>query len=261
MSDTESPSADLTPSTARRVLDVLYALTDSEEGMSVRGIADQIGSSRSSTHRILRAMADDQFVEQKPDGGYVIGVRMVELGARVLGVVPLLKYSNELMRRLVSEVAETAYLATFDRVSLFASFVHRVESTRPIRHVQPLGTKIPLHAGAVGKAILFADESINLAELPLPAVTPHTIVDLQELEEDIREARKRGYAVSREERVEGIIGVAAPLLSGGVVVGGLAVAVPVGHEGATDVDRVGQLVRTCAADISATLNAMGVNRL
>jgi IclR family transcriptional regulator, acetate operon repressor len=261
VTDSNGNSTDLAPSTARRVLDVLFALTDSADGMSVRGIAEQIGSSRSSTHRILRALSEDGYVEQKPDGGYVVGVRMVELGARVFGVVPLLRYADELMRRLVTKVAETAYLATFDRESLFATFVHRVESTRPIRHVQPLGTRIPLHAGAVGKAILYADPSIDLADLPLPGITPHTIVDRKVLEADLAKSRERGYAISREERVEGIIGVAAPLISGDVVLGGLAVAIPVGHEELIGVDHVGELVRGCASDISATLNAMGISRL
>ncbi len=259
--DIAPSNGDLAPSTARRVLDVLYALTQSPDGMSVRGISDQIGSSRSSIHRILKSLSEDEYVEQKPDGGYVVGMRMVELSARVFGVVPLLRYADESMRRLVSKVSETAYLATFDHESLYATFVHRVESTRPIRHVQPLGTRIPLHAGAVGKAILFADASIRLEDLPLTAITPHTLVDIDALRADLDESRERGYAISRQERVEGIIGVAAPVTSGDVVVGGLAVAVPIGHEPTVDIDVVGTLVRECAADISSTLRAMGVSRL
>ncbi len=261
MTDVDASHGDMALSAARKVLDVLDALTQSSDGMSVRGISEHIGSSRSSIHRILKSLSGDGYVEQKPDGGYVIGIRMVELGARVFRVVPLLRYADESMRRLVSRVSETTYLATFDRESLFATFVHRVESTRAIRHVQPLGMRIPLHAGAIGKAILFADPSIRLEDLPLTAITPHTLVDLEALRLDLDESRERGYALSRQERVEGIIGVAAPVTSGDVVVGGLAVSAPLAHESAINIGNVGTLVKECAADLSRTLLAMGVSRI
>lgn len=225
MSASLEESSTPVPSTARRVTDVLFALTESEGGMSVRAIAERTDNSRSSTHRILQVLSDDGYAEQRADGGYVAGSKLVELGARVFGVVPILRYTDELMRRLVDEVGETCYLATFNREDLFATFIHRVESDQPVRHVQPLGTRIPLHAGAVGKAILVASD-VDINDIELVRFTPHTLTTRREFVKDLEAARARGYAVSYEERVEGIVGVAAALTSGDTPIGGLAVAIP-----------------------------------
>lgn len=249
------------PSTARRVTDVLFALTESESGMSVRGIAEKTNNSRSSTHRILQVLFEDGYAEQRADGGYVAGPKLVELSARVFGVVPVLRYADELMRRLVEEVGESCYLATFNREELFATFVHRVESDQPVRHVQPLGTRIPLHAGAVGKAILVAAEDIDLNSIDLVRMTPHTITTRREFLKDLETSRARGYAISHEERIEGIIGVAAALTSGATVVGGLAVAIPVSRSPQDGLEGVGEAIRKYAAAVSAALTAMGVKRL
>lgn len=249
------------PSTARRVTDVLFALTESESGMSVRGIAEKTDNSRSSTHRILQVLSEDGYAEQRADGGYVAGPKLVELGARVFGVVPILRYADELMRRLVVEVGETCYLATFNREEMFATFVHRVESDQPVRHVQPLGSRIPLHAGAVGKAMLVASDDVDLNTIDLVRITPRTITTRREFLKDLETSRARGYAVSYEERVEGIVGVASALTSGSTVVGGLAVAIPVSRVPQDGLEGIGDAIRKYAAAISATLAAMGVKRL
>lgn len=261
MSASVEESTTPVPSTARRVTDVLFALTETESGMSVRAIAERTDNSRSSTHRILQALSEDGYAEQRADGGYVAGSKLVELGARVFGVVPILRYTDELMQRLVDEVGETCYLATFNREELFATFIHRVESDQPVRHVQPLGTRIPLHAGAVGKAILVAGDDIDLNTIELVRITPHTLTTRREFVKDLEASRARGYAVSHEERVEGIVGVAAALTSGDTVVGGLAVAIPVGRVPREGLDGIGDAIRKYAAAISATLTAMGVKRL
>jgi Mn-dependent DtxR family transcriptional regulator len=53
-----------------RVMDTLFALSESASAISVRTIADAIGNSRSSTHRILQSLADSGYAEQRQDGGY-----------------------------------------------------------------------------------------------------------------------------------------------------------------------------------------------
>jgi IclR family acetate operon transcriptional repressor len=258
---TAEESVSPVPSTARRVTDVLFALTESETGMSIRAIAEKTDNSRSSTHRILQVLSEDGYTEQRADGGYAAGPKLVELAARVFGVVPILRYADELMRRLVLEVGETCYLATFDHEELFATFIHRVESDQPVRHVQPLGTRIPLHAGAVGKAILVAADDFDLNTIELVRITPHTLTKRREFLKDLEATRARGYAVSYGERVEGIVGVGSALTSGATVVGGLTVAIPESRVPEDGLEGIGETVRKYAAAISATLEAMGVKRL
>jgi IclR family acetate operon transcriptional repressor len=243
-----------------RIVEVLYALTGSSQLQSVRAIAEVTGNSRSSTQRILRSLADTGYAEQRDDGSYTIGPRLVELSARVFGVVPVLKLADSMMSELVREVGETCYLATYSRGDTSATYIHRVEGDNPVRHFQALGVRLPLHAGAVGKAILSVAD-ISLDKLELTRYTPQTLVSKAALRKDLERAREAGYTTSIEERVVGVVGVAAPLTAGDTVVGGLTVAIPTSRVPKEGLDDIGKAVRKCAREFSLALTAMGIKRI
>jgi IclR family transcriptional regulator, acetate operon repressor len=243
-----------------RVMDTLYALTSSEGILSVRTIAEATGNSRSSTHRILQSMAESGYAEQRQDGGYTVGPRLIELAARVFGVVPVLKIADSVMTQLEAEVGETCYLASYSPGDTYTTFIHRVESDHPLRHVQPLGTRLPLHAGAIGKAVLAASD-VDPASIELTAYTPRTLTTRTALVKDLKAIRSQGYATSVEERVVGVAGVAAPLMSGDTVVGGLSVSIPASRVPKAGLDGIGIAVRKRAQELSLALTAMGVKRI
>lgn len=243
-----------------RVMDTLYALTESAGGLSVRTIAEVTGNSRSATHRILQSLAESGYAEQGQDGSYTVGPRLVELAARVFSVVPVLKMADSIMTELVREVGETCYLATYWRGDAFTTFIHRVESDNPVRHVQALGARLPLHAGAVGKAILSASD-IDVDTLDLVAFTPRTLTGKASLLKELKRARTLGYATSIEERVIGAAGVAAPVVSGDFVVGGLSVSIPAARVPKEGLDALGKAVSKRAQEFSLALTAMGVKHI
>lgn len=243
-----------------RIVEVLYALTSSSGQQSVRNIAEVTGNSRSATQRILRSLADAAYAEQRADGSYAVGPRLVELAARVFGVVPVLKLADSTMTDLVKDVGETCYLATYSQGDTFTTFVHRVETDNPVRHVQALGVRLPLHAGAVGKAILARSE-LSIDDLELTKFTAHTPTTKTALKKDLERIRETGFATSVEERVLGVVGVAAPLVSGDTVVGALSVSIPVSRVPKNGLDAIGKAVRKRAQDLSLVLTAMGLKRI
>lgn len=79
-----------------------------------------------------------------------------------------------------------------------------------------IGGREPLHCTSLGKAYLaFIDNSEvkDHLELPLPKITPYTIVSLDELFEDLVKTRERGWAYENEEFIEGMHCVSAPILN------------------------------------------------
>lgn len=243
-----------------RVTAVLYALTEREEGLSVRAIAEATGNSRSSTHRILQALCEEGYAEQRDEGRHIAGPKLLQLAARVFGIVPVMRVADAIMVRLVKEVGETSYLAAYSPEDQIATFVHRVETDAPVRHIQPLGTRIPLHAGAIGKAILAALPEVDTAALDLTPYTARTPVSLADLKKEIDTIRAKGYAISVEERVTGFAGVSAPIMGSERVVGGLTVGVPTSRIPAAGLDGVGEVVKRYADELSGVLKAMGVTR-
>jgi IclR family acetate operon transcriptional repressor len=243
------------------VAETLYALAERPEGASIRAIAQDTGNSRSSTHRILQYLARSGYVDQTTNGGYVVGSRLLSLAARVFGVVPVIQVARSIMRTLVDGVGETCYLATFSRKENFCTYVQRLESDHLVRHVQQLGVRIPLHAGAVGKAILAEIPDFDLASLDMVAFTPRTITSPRAMRTELKSVLKNGYAVSIEERVIGVAGVAAPVKSGDTLVGALTVSIPMSRVPKKGLDGIGGLVRKHADELSAALKSMGVQRI
>jgi len=261
MSKDDSSVPDLrSPSISRRVTGILYSLTEREGGLSVRAVAEEAGSSRSATHRILQMLADEGYAEIREQGRYTVGPKLIELAARVFGVVPLIRVADAIMVRLVQEVGETCYLAVYSASDTVATFVHRVESDEPVRHIQPLGSRLPLHVGAVGKAILAASPSIDLDDLDITRDAPRVPVNRKDLKRDVSKARELGYAVSVQERLSGVAAVASALRSGEDVIGALSVAIPVSRVPANGLDSIGETVKSYSLELSAAMQAMGAKR-
>ena len=78
------------------------------------------------------------------------------------------------------------------------------------------GRVLPLHAGAAGRVALayFEDADVEryLAGAPFPAYNENTLVSVEQLREDIRLTRERGYALSDEDVTLGVGAVGVPIV-------------------------------------------------
>ena len=92
-----------------------------------------------------------------------------------------------------------------------------VDSPQPLRFDQPPGTFVPVHASAIGKALLaFApDPAAEVAELAeLATFTAATLTSRDALLADLERTRRRGWALNDGERFAGVRTMAAPVLDG-----------------------------------------------
>jgi DNA-binding IclR family transcriptional regulator len=93
-----------------------------------------------------------------------------------------------------------------------------------------IGRQIHLHCSSAGKAILAhyprqrVDEIIDRWELP--PHTENTITDRAELYNELDRVRERGYAFNREEHVEGVHAIAAPIRHNQETIGVISVSGP-----------------------------------
>jgi DNA-binding IclR family transcriptional regulator len=105
-----------------------------------------------------------------------------------------------------------------------------VESERAVRIASPLGSPLPLHCTAAGKALLaFETEDEIKALLPdgLSKHTDRTPTDKATLMQQLRSVATSGYAVDMGEFVEDVRAVAVPIRDyARTVVATLAVAGP-----------------------------------
>jgi len=83
--------------------------------------------------------------------------------------------------------------------------------------------------------------------------TEHTIVDSRRLAREVEHARKRGYALNRQEWIEGLGVVAAPILAGGTIKGAVCTAMSSNRLGLLDIDEVAKRVIGAAVRIASRM--------
>jgi DNA-binding IclR family transcriptional regulator len=212
-----------------KALSLLVLLGDSAQGSTATELAALAGLPFSTTHRLLRSLAQQGFVAF--DGGtkrYTLGIRMFQLGQRVANANGVAGSSLPVLRALTDQTKEASILGILDGVSVLT--VSKVDGPQAFRVTSDPGTHSPLHATALGKVLVaYADDSADLvATLDLYARTDKTITDRSDFAADIRAVRDRGYATMREENEIGMQALATPVLSAdGRVVGAVAIAAPV----------------------------------
>jgi IclR family acetate operon transcriptional repressor len=160
-----------------------------------------------------------------------------------------------LLERLAEATGESANLVIRDGDE--GLVVLRVESAHPLRFIQPVGARIPLYCTSTGKVLLAfgGDLHEEVARLgALNRLTPTTVTSPRELLRDLEEIRKRGYSINKGERIPGVYGVAAPVLTtDGSASTALAVQGPEVRIPDERVPELGQLVIETAEAIAAIM--------
>ena len=181
-------------------------------------IARQLKLPRTNVIRLMATLESFGFVARRPDdGGFQIGLRAFEIGTLFLAANPVSSLMMKALDELVERTQCTAYLAILDRDDIVMLTCR--EGTLPIRFVWQVGDRLPCHTTAMGKAILAylgvdeIDARLGKGK-KLRALTKNSIRTRANLERELEEARKRGWAFAREESHAGLIAVGSAVVNG-----------------------------------------------
>lgn len=243
--------------TVERVIKMLDLLAEGRpEGTGVRSSAESTGLSKSAVQRLLQSLTDLDVAEKLPSGRYVAGGRFAQwAGSSALQSMALSAADHE-MQAMVRQYGETVYLTRYLPAAREAVFIHVVESETPLRYRLPLGLRIPLHAGAAGKAILAHLGEDVIDEITLSRFTDRTIVKKAELKAELALIRGRGYAVSRGERIEGAGGIAAAYWRNGILTGSITMTVPQQNLDEQRCAQLGNAAKKAAETVSCAFGAV-----
>lgn len=245
---------------ADKALQVLSTFSREESQLGVTEISRRLNMDKGNVHRLLATLERRGFVRRVGQRGrYAVGPKAFEIGSVFATSNPLVEIAGPVLENLATEAHATAQVSVLNGTSALCIALY--ESPLPVRVVSRIGSRLPLHASASGKALLMQmpDEWIEnwLATGPLPAYTPRTVTEPGQLWSQIREAQGRGYATQAEEYYLGTCSAAAPVerLPGAdpaaiVLSSPTALAVPV------DVERLGQLVMRGAMEIAHGLGVI-----
>ena len=212
--ETEAHESRTGAQAVERAIAIISCFDSDVPDLGLGEIAERTSLRVSTAHRIVRALVRGGLLAQDPrTERYHLGPRLALLGQSAMA-----RYGLDVVRPQLEELArvtgEAASLGVRDGDDVVV--VLRAESTQPLRFDRPHGSRVPLHASAMGKALLaFAgrEPKATVAELGgLPRYTPQTLVRRSDLVADLVTTRERGYSVNREERHDGVCGVGAPVL-------------------------------------------------
>lgn len=239
-----------------RTMAVIEAVAAAGEPVGPRGLARITGIDRSAVGRILQQLTELAVLERTGDR-YIPGPRLYGIARIVLALDDLPTAARSVLAGLVERFNETCYVCV--RHGDSAVFLYEAQSTRPLRYVVELGKPVPLHAGGAGRAILAGlgrerAKEILASQQPLPALTEHTITDVDRLLELAEQDAARGYSASFGERVDGGVAIGAPFFNGaGECTGSVVFTGPVSRVPPDRVPEIGRVVAQAAAVLTARL--------
>ena len=199
-------------SVTSRALAVLDAFDDAHPRLSLTDIARRSGLALSTAHRLVAELEQWQGLARRADGRYEIGRRVWDLGLLAPVHRELREVALPFMQDVFAATRENVHLAVRDGV--WALYVERISGSRAVPVVSRAGSRLPLHATGVGKALLaHAPSDVQERVLTdLAPVTAHTVTDARRLRAQLDEVRRRGFARTTEEMSLGTSSIAVPVL-------------------------------------------------
>lgn len=184
-----------------------------EPGLGFAEIRDRLGLPNSSCHHLITTLCQLGALQACADRGYVLGLRLFELGAQAGNQRQLHELALPMLRRLAQDVQLTCHLGVMEGAE--AVYLLKVEGGREIRVNTWVGKRLSLHSSSLGKVLLAglpaSELDAVLARVTWERKTPRSIVDPAEFLRHLEGVRERGWAFDDEEDLANIRCVAAPV--------------------------------------------------
>jgi DNA-binding IclR family transcriptional regulator len=231
----------------------------------VRGIADMADAldlGRSTTHRYATTLVTLGYLEQGPSRKYRLSSRVSDFGLSLLDSMTVRHVAREHLRDLRARSGRTVGLAMLDDGEV--SYIDRWQGSRRGQYAIDLGvglgSRLPAHCSAAGKALLAgmpeAGRRELIAKLRLTRRTPQTITTKAALRAEIeRIAAADGLAVEDEELLAGRRALAVAVFDAqGTPLAAVELAAPASaYTSKQLVDELGPLVLATAERITQAL--------
>ncbi|UCG54859.1 MAG: IclR family transcriptional regulator [Dehalococcoidia bacterium] len=203
----------LAPS-VKKAFQILRLIANSERGLRISDLAKSLGISKSTVHGITAALEELGTIMRDPaTKRYRSGLTLLELGKSAHSQFDLKDLARPVMENLMETTQESVFLGV--RNGEHITILDIVESRNDLKITSPVGTTLPLMAGATGKVFLASMDETQAIDIihskSIPKYTDNTILDPQHYLQEIRLVREMGYATDYEEYIPGVRAVAASI--------------------------------------------------
>lgn len=191
----------------KKAIEILRLLIREYQPLGVTEIAKELSISKSTAYGILQSFQEEGFVSKdSATKKYTVGKEMMRLAKMVFKGQDLVSVARPFLEHLVELVDETIFLGVREYDSI--KILEVIEAKKDFKISSPIGTKLPINAGATGKIFLsiMNNEDIIalLNEKGLPEFTENSITDINTYIEEIEKTRRLGYSLDMGEYMKGV---------------------------------------------------------
>lgn len=241
----------------KKAVSLLGYMSRKNGGAGVSELAKALSMPKTTVHRILSTLCDDNVVIKTEGGLYKVGPTVLLWSGGYKFSSGIITIARPWLEKLRDASQETVHLSVFEHGK--AQYAERLDSPQTVvLRWSRLGMPLPLYCTAAGRAILAAlperELEAYLAETVMEPRTAKTVTDPEELKKMLARFRVQGYAEEVEENEEDIRCVGAAIKSGrGYPVAAISLTAPSFRFTDADGERMGALIAEAAAEISQKL--------
>ncbi|MRG60669.1 helix-turn-helix domain-containing protein [Agromyces sp. CFH 90414] len=241
-----------------RMTAILEAFDHDDRGLGISELALRAGLPKSTVSRLVATLVRQRYLER--DGKHLrLGLRVFELGQLAEQPRDLRAAALPVMAELRHRTGGHVHLAIRDRHEMVCIAVMR--GNAPAQPIARIGGRLPIHATALGRAVLAHASAASVDEAVaagLTALTPRTITAPDALRRQLAAVRRSGIAVDVEEFAVGVSCAASPVFApSGALVAALSVS---GRTDRFDADATAAAVRDAAFRLGRRLGGDGPPR-
>ena len=212
-------------SVAARTLALLSTFDESHRAQTLSEMAQRADLAVPTAHRLVGELERWGALVRRPDGRYVIGRRIWDLGLLAPIQTGVREIAEPYVYDLYAATKATVHIAVREGTSVL--YIDRISGNESVPVVSKVGSRLPMPPTGVGKVLLaHAPKDIRDEVMAsLTRVTPRTLISPQLLEQQLRRVRDEGYATTAEEMTAGACSIAVPVWGPDGVVAALGVVV------------------------------------
>ncbi len=188
-------------------------------------------------------------------GKYTLGINILELSSSMKSNLNIREEAMKELRKLSDKYNKNTHITMLSGRNIL--YIESIVPTGVMTATTVIGAKAPANCTSSGKAFLAyltKDELLEIIAKPLIGLTPNSITDVTDLQNELASIRTNGYAIDNEESLLGVKGVGTVVMNPlnkpilGISIAGLSSYISPG-----DIENYSQDLRQIAKYLSAKI--------
>ena len=196
-----------------RVLDMIEALAEEQEGLGITELAGRVGLHKSTAHRLISTLAKRNYIEKTDAGNYKIGMKLIEAVSCYINSLELQTEARPYIADIASHLGLTSHLGVLDGDQVV--YIEKMDVVSTVKMYSQIGLRMHAYCSSLGKCLLsnYSKEDLErrMKNCSFIKFTPNTISDMEQLHKEMAKVRKQGWAMDDQEYEMGHRCIGAPI--------------------------------------------------